>query len=577
MSRYLITSALPYINGVKHLGNLVGSMLPADAYARFHRACGHEVLFICATDEHGTPAELAAHEAGLPVAEYCAKMHTLQKELGERFGLSFDSFGRSHSSQNHEITQHFYHQLDQNGFLEERVTRQVYSIDDGRFLPDRYVVGTCKHCGYERARGDQCENCTRVLDPTDLINPRSAISGSTNIETRDSRHLFLKQSQMVGRLREWIDSKKDWPLLVTSIARKWLDEGLNDRSITRDLSWGIPVAYKGEVRSGFEGKVFYVWFDAPIEYIGATMEWADATMNNWKRWWREDEGATDVRYVQVMGKDNVPFHTVGFPVTLFGSQEPWKVVDYIKGLNWMNYYGGKFSTSGNRGIFMDNALELLPADYWRWYLLANAPESDDSNFTWEHFQATVNHDLADVLGNFVNRIAKFCTVRFEGRIPDKGEYGALEAETTTALEQKLTTLTNHMEALEFRKSATELRSMWVVGNEYLQKAEPWMRIKTDPVPAGVSIRYALNLALVFTALAQPFIPETSAKIASALTNTDSALAWPKTVADKLAQLTLGAPIRVPEVLFGKIDDAQLAEWAERFGGANGKSGQDSDR
>ena len=350
-------------------------------------------------------------------------------------------FGRSHSPQNHEITQHFYHQLDQNGFLEERVTRQVYSIDDGRFLPDRYVVGTCKHCGYERARGDQCENCTRVLDPTDLINPRSAISGSTNIETRDSKHLFLKQSQMVGRLREWIDSKKDWPLLVTSIARKWLDEGLNDRSITRDLSWGIPVAYKGEVRPGFEGKVFYVWFDAPIEYIGATMEWADATKNNWKRWWREDEGAADVRYIQVMGKDNVPFHTVGFPVTLFGSQEPWKVVDYIKGLNWMNYYGGKFSTSGNRGIFMDNALELLPADYWRWYLLANAPESDDSNFTWEHFQTTVNHDLADVLGNFVNRIAKFCTARFEGLVPDKGEYGALETETTTALEQKLTTLT----------------------------------------------------------------------------------------------------------------------------------------
>ena len=510
--RYLITSALPYINGVKHLGNLVGSMLPADTYARFQRAQGNEVLFICATDEHGTPAELAAHEAGLPVEEYCAQMHDLQKKLGDRFGLSFDLFGRSHSPQNHEITQHFYHQLDKNGFLEERTTRQVYSIDDGRFLPDRYVVGTCKHCGYERARGDQCENCTRVLDPTDLINPRSAISGSTNIETRDSKHLFLKQSEMVGHLREWIDSKTDWPVLVTSIARKWLDEGLKDRSITRDLTWGIPVAYQGRVRPGFEGKVFYVWFDAPIEYIGASMEWADATNNDWKRWWREDEGAGDVRYVQVMGKDNVPFHTVGFPVTLFGSQEPWKVVDYIKGLNWMNYYGGKFSTSGNRGLFMDQALELLPADYWRWYLLANAPESDDSNFTWEHFQVTVNHDLADVLGNFVNRIAKFCTARFGGVVPEKGEYGALEAETATALEQRLATLTRQMEALEFRKSAAELRSMWVIGNEYLQKAEPWMRIKTDPSSAEVSIRYALNLALTFAALAQPFIPETSAKI-----------------------------------------------------------------
>ncbi|PZR74608.1 MAG: methionine--tRNA ligase [Chthoniobacterales bacterium] len=570
MSRYLITSALPYINGVKHLGNLVGSMLPADAYARFQRARGREVLFICATDEHGTPAELAAHEAGMPIDEYCARMHSVQKDLGSRFGLSFDHFGRSHSPQNHEITQHFYHQLDQNGLLEERSTRQVYSIDDKRFLPDRYVVGTCPHCGYESARGDQCENCTRVLDPADLINPHSAISGSTNIEIRDSNHLFLKQSLMVGRLREWIDSRKDWPLLVTSIARKWLDEGLNDRSITRDLSWGIPVAYEGKVRPGFEGKVFYVWFDAPIEYIGATMEWADATKNNWKRWWREDEGAGDVRYVQVMGKDNVPFHTVGFPVTLFGSEEPWKVVDYIKGLNWMNYYGGKFSTSGNRGIFMDQALELLPADYWRWYLLANAPEPADSNFTWEHFQATINHDLADVLGNFVNRIAKFCTARFEGRIPDQGEYGPLEIETTQALEQKLTSLTGYMEALDFRKSTSELRSMWVIGNEYLQRAEPWMKIKTDPASAGVSIRYALNLALLFASLAQPFIPETSAKITRALNNTDSPLIWPRNVADRLSQLTPGAAITVPEVLFAKIEDSQVAEWAERFGGAEKK-------
>jgi methionyl-tRNA synthetase len=565
MNRFLITSALPYINGVKHLGNLVGSMLPADAYARFQRARGNEVLFICATDEHGTPAELAAHEAGLPIDEYCAKMHDLQKDLGDRFGLSFDLFGRSHSPQNHEITQHFYHQLDKNGFLEERVTRQVYSIDDGRFLPDRYVVGTCKHCGYERARGDQCENCTRVLDPTDLINPRSAISGSTNIETRDSKHLFLKQSQMVGRLREWIDSKKDWPLLVTSIARKWLDEGLHDRSITRDLGWGIPVAYQGKVRPGFEGKVFYVWFDAPIEYVGATMEWAEATKNNWKRWWREDEGAADVRYVQVMGKDNVPFHTVGFPVTLFGSQEPWKVVDYIKGLNWMNYYGGKFSTSGNRGLFMDQALELLPADYWRWYLLANAPESDDSNFTWEHFQATVNHELADVFGNFVNRIAKFCMARFAGVVPDKGEYGSLEVETTNALEQRLVTLTRLMEALEFRKSATELRSMWVIGNEYLQKAEPWMRIKTDPASAGVSIRYALNLAMFFAALAQPFIPETSAKTTQAFAGNKRPLTWPTAISDTLES---GSKIGVPDVLFAKIEETQVTEWTERFGGAN---------
>src|SRR3954463_5897789 len=261
-------------------------MLPADAYARFQRARGNEVLFICATDEHGTPAELAAHEAGLPIDEYCARMHAVQKDLGERFGLSFDHFGRSHSPQNHEITQHFYHQLDGHGLLEERTTRQVYSIDDKRFLPDRYVVGTCPHCGYPSARGDQCENCTRVLDPADLIDPRSAISGSSDLEIRDSTHLFLKQSQFVPQLREWIASKTDWPVLVTSIANKWLDEGLHDRGITRDVEWGVPVP--DDIADGkLRGKVFYVWFDAPIEYIGATREWAEANKKGdaWKRWW----------------------------------------------------------------------------------------------------------------------------------------------------------------------------------------------------------------------------------------------------------------------------------------------------
>src|SRR2546423_4633968 len=271
MKRVLITSAIPYVAGVKHLGNLVGSMLPADIFARYCRSRGYDTWAICATDEHGAPVELAAREEGTPVADYAAKWHQVQKELGDRFGLSWDNFGRSSSPQNHELTLHFARQLWKNGFLELRVTKQSYSVTDGRFLPDRYVIGTCPHCGYDRARGDQCENCTRVLDPVDLIKPRSAVSGSTNIELRDSKHLFLKQSEMVGRLREWIDSKTDWPVLVTSIARKWLDEGLKDRSITRDLSWGIPVASKGQVRPGFEGKVFYVWVDAPIAYARALL------------------------------------------------------------------------------------------------------------------------------------------------------------------------------------------------------------------------------------------------------------------------------------------------------------------
>ena len=373
MGRHLITSALPYINGVKHLGNLVGSMLPADVYARYMRLRGHEVLFICATDEHGTPAELAAAAAGLSVAEYCAEQHEIQADLARRYGLSFDHFGRSSSAQNAELTRHFAEQLRANGMIEERVTDQVYSLDDERFLPDRYIIGTCPHCGYERANGDQCENCARLLEPSDLINPRSAISGSTRLEVRATRHLFIRQSLMADRVRAWIDSHTDWPILVSSIARNWLNVGLEDRSITRDLKWGIPVGWPG-----FEDKVFYVWFDAPIEYIGATKEWADLDpgARDWRSWWFD---AGDVRYTEFLGKDNIPFHTVNFPITIIGSGEPWKLVDYVKGFNYLTYYGGKFSTSQQRGVFMDAAIELLPADYWRYALLASAPELDDIN------------------------------------------------------------------------------------------------------------------------------------------------------------------------------------------------------
>ncbi|PKP63271.1 MAG: methionine--tRNA ligase, partial [Alphaproteobacteria bacterium HGW-Alphaproteobacteria-8] len=432
MARILVTSALPYINGIKHLGNLVGSMLPACAYARYMRARGHEVLYICATDEHGTPAEIAAANAGEPVADYCARMHGVQKALGEGFRLSFDHFGRSSSLRNRQLTQHMAGRLADAGLIEEVSTRQVYSPADGRFLPDRYVEGTCPNCGYDRARGDQCENCTKQLDPTDLLNPRSAISGATDLEVRETRHLFLRQSQMRAQLRAWNESKTDWPILTASIAKKWLNdgEGLQDRGITRDLTWGVPVMRGTQPWPGMEGKVFYVWFDAPIEYIAATAEWADAHGQPdaaWRRWWREDQGAHDVRHVEFMGKDNVPFHTLSFPATLMGANfdgaEPWKLVDYIKSTHWLTYEGGKFSTSQGRGVFMDQALEIMPSDCWRWWLLANAPEGSDSDFTWSAFQAGVNKDLSDVLGNFVSRVTKFARSKFGETVPEGGAYG----------------------------------------------------------------------------------------------------------------------------------------------------------
>ncbi len=567
MARILITSALPYINGVKHLGNLAGSMLPADVYARFLRAQGHEVLYICATDEHGTPAELAAAEAHQDVFSYCEEQHAIQHRLGRAFGLSWDWFGRSSSPQNRLLTQHFADVLEDNGLIEERVDRMIYSIDDKRFLPDRYVEGTCPHCGHRPARGDQCDNCGRLLDPPDLIEPYSAVSGSTNLEIRETRHLYLLQTRLEGQIRAWLDSKADWPLLARSIGYKHLDEGLIDRGITRDLAWGVPVTRGGQPRTGFEDKVFYVWFDAPIEYIAATREWADAEGQDWERWWRTDKGARDVRYVEFMGKDNVAFHTVGFPATLIGSKEPWKLVDTLKAFNWLNWYGDKFSTSQKRGVFMDTALELLPPDTWRWYLTANAPEGSDTAFTWEQFQSAVNRDLADVLGNFVNRIIKFAETRFDGLVPAGGEPGPLELKLFSDVSAKLDEVTQLFEAMEMRKAAQELRALWVLGNEYLTEAAPWTAIKTDTDRAAVIVRTGLNLVGLFARASAPIIPFTAETVALAVGEPWPG-AWPSADgAAELSRIEAGRPVKAPEVLFRKLEDAQIDEWRERFGGS----------
>ncbi|QEW19093.1 Methionine--tRNA ligase [Marinibacterium anthonyi] len=567
MTRHLITSAIPYINGIKHLGNLVGSQLPADLFARYQRGRGNEVMYICATDEHGTPAELAAAKAGQPVAEYCAEMHEVQARIAEGFRLSFDHFGRSSSQQNRKLTQHFAGVLADQGLIREVSETQMYSPTDGRFLPDRYIEGTCPNCGYDSARGDQCDNCTKQLDPVDLINPHSTISGATDLEMRETKHLYLRQSAMKDRLEAWIESKTDWPVLTTSIAKKWLNDGdgLQDRGITRDLDWGVPVMKGDQPWPGMEGKVFYVWFDAPIEYIACAQEWVDAGKGtDWERWWRTDKGADDVTYTQFMGKDNVPFHTLSFPVTILGSEEPWKLVDYIKSFNYLNYDGGQFSTSRGRGVFMDQALEILPADYWRWWLLSHAPESSDSEFTWEGFQAGVNKDLADVLGNLVSRVTKFCRSKFGEVVPEGGTLGEQEDALIADLTTRIRAYEGHMEAIEVRKAATELRAIWVAGNEYLQSAAPWSVFKSDPERAAAQIRLALNLIRLYAVLSAPFIPDTSARMLDAMGTTDDA--WPDDVAAALSTLPAGHGFTVPEVLFAKITDEQREDWQTRFAG-----------
>ncbi|QSO52674.1 methionine--tRNA ligase [Alicyclobacillus curvatus] len=554
-------SALPYINGVKHLGNLAGSLLPADVYARFLRLEGEDVLFICATDEHGTPAELSAADAGLSVKDYCDRMHHKQAEIYNQFGLSFDYFGRSSSPQNRAMTQHFYQKLNENGFLIERTVQQFYSIDDKRFLPDRYVIGTCPKCGYTAARGDQCEQCTSLLDPTELINPRSAVSGTTNLQVRGTKHLFLRLDALAEEIRVWVDNHQAvWPRLTSSISYKWLDEGLQERGITRDLDWGIPVP-----RPGFDGKVFYVWFDAPIEYISATVEWADedAATRDWKSWWLD---TSDVTYSQFLAKDNVPFHTVFWPGVVLGTRESWLMADQIKSFSWLTYYGGKFSTSSKRGVFLDQALGLRPADEWRYFLLAQSPESDDSSFTWEAFASAVNKDLVGAFGNFVSRILKLSEKEFGDEIPTGGVTTDSEDDLMEECSRVVGSYRSHLQRTEYRKAIQSLRELWSAGNAYIDKTAPWSLMKQDRDRAAVILRISINLVRLFAAAAWPVIPFASERVFDALGLSEDERRVELSQLVGLMDLQAGRKFAAPGHLFTRISDDNIAAWKQQFVG-----------
>lgn len=553
MKKQLITSALPYVNGLPHLGHLVGCLLPADICARFQRQRGRDTLFICGTDEHGTVSEVGAAQENMPVADYCKKYHDRHADLYRRFNLSFDFFGRTSSDQNKEITYRIFHKLDENGLIEEKTTKQVYSPDDDRYLPDSYVIGTCPYCGYDRAKGDQCENCTKVLDPTDLIHPRSVLSGSSNIEIRETKHLFLNLPKMESELSNWIETKKGvWPDIAYSIAKKWLKEGLRERGITRDLKWGFAVP-----KAGFENKVFYVWFDAPIGYIGITKEWADAVPGrHWEDWWLNPD---NVNHIEFMGKDNIPFHTISFPATLRGTREGWTEVGFLKGMNYLNFAGGKFSKSAHRGIFMDDALTEFPVDYWRYWLIANAPESDDASFTFDHFAATVNKDLNDVLGNFINRVLKMTSNNFGTVIPPMGPVTDAETDLYAALDTLVADYARYMENLEFRKAMATLREIWVSGNNYIAKTEPWKVVKTDKAYAGTILNTALNLIRLFAQMAAPVMPETAEKML-ALVGEPADFVWPtEKMATYLTTLPAGRAFLPSDPLFSKITPERLEE------------------
>ena len=562
MSKILITSALPYVNGVPHLGHLVGCLLPSDVYARYMRMMGHEVLYVCGTDEHGTPSEVGAAKEGMDVADYCLKYHNRHKEAYDAFNLSFDYFGRTSSEQNREITYHIFEQLDKNGLIEEESIKQIFSIDDNRFLPDRYVTGTCPHCGYDKARGDQCENCTKVLDPTELINPRSTISGSTNLEVRETKHLFLNLPKLEKQLAEWVKSKEPfWPDVAYSIAQKWLKEGLRPRCITRDLKWGFPVPKKG-----FEDKVFYVWFDAPIGYLGITKQWADEKPGerNWKDWWLD---AKDVYYVQFMGKDNVPFHSISFPATLLGTGENWTKVDYLKGMSYLTFEGGKFSKSEQRGVFAEDAVKEFPADYWRYWLISNAPEASDSSFTFDLFAGVVNKDLNGVLGNFVSRVMKMTASKIGAEVPAGGEMTEVEEKLIADLQEKADNYCKYMEGLEFKKAMNELRAIWVDGNHDISVTEPWTVIKTDPARAAAILRVCLNLIRIYALLSAPVMPETSAKILAkfGLNAADMPVLKGFNAAKEIEALQPGHKFEVGDALFERIAPEKTEELKAKYG------------
>ena len=553
--KILITSALPYVNGIPHLGHLAGCLLPSDIYARFNRLIGNEVLYICGTDEHGTPSELGAKKENMDVKDYTTKYHNLHKDIYEKFNLSFDYFGRTSSKENKELTQQIAKELYNNGYIEIKESEQMYSIDDNMFLPDRYVVGTCPYCGADNARGDQCEKCTKVLDAKDLINPKSAVSGSTNLEFRKTKHLYIKLSKLSDKVRDWVNTR-NWNKLTIGIANKWLDEGLSDRSITRDLKWGVDVPT--DIFPDMEGKVFYVWFDAPIGYISITKELLG---DNYKQWWHLDNGADEVKYVEFMGKDNVPFHSITFPATLIGANENYKKVDVLKGLSYLNFNGGKFSKSANRGIFADQAIEEFESDYWRYWLVKNAPETDDTDFTFERFADEINKDLNDVLGNFVLRVLKFYNSKFGDTLQHIPANTDKEKDIVKSLNEKIENYTSYLSNMEYRKAIAELRSIWVSGNEYIDEMAPWSVYKTEPEKAGEILAFAINLIRIFMILAQPIIPNTSERVLQSLNSNGD---WIRDVETEVQTITKGHKFMVPEYMFTKITAEKIAELNEKY-------------
>ncbi len=561
--RYTITAALPYTNGPIHIGHLAGVYVPADIYARYLRLIGEDVAFICGSDEHGVPITIKAKKEGVTPQAIVDKYHKIIKDSFEDFGISFDNYSRTSAKIHHETASEFFKTLyDKNEFVEE-VSEQLYDAEANQFLADRFVVGTCPKCGNEESYGDQCENCGTSHNATDLINPKSAITGNVPA-LKETKHWFLPLNKHENFLREWIleGHKKDWKPNVYGQVKSWIDDGLRPRAVTRDLDWGIPVPVNGG-----EGKVLYVWFDAPIGYISATKEWAAREGKNWEDYWKNE----DTTLVHFIGKDNIVFHCIIFPAML-KAEGSYILPENVPANEFLNLEGNKLSTSKNWAVWLPDYLQDFPnqQDVLRYALTANAPETKDNDFTWKDFQARNNNELVAIFGNFINRVVVLTNKYYSGIVPKPTAYLAIDEETLAAVKAYPAVISSSIERYRFREASQELMNLARLGNKYLADEEPWKTIKTDQARTQTVMFVALQIASALATLSEPFLPFTSAKLKGILcfsqndiviptergTSDEESLKW-EDISTKEILLPASHQIGKGELLFSKIEDAQI--------------------
>ena len=553
--RYTITAALPYTNGPIHIGHLAGVYVPSDIYARYLRLQGKDVAFVCGSDEHGVAISMKAKKEGISPQAVIDKYDGIIRQSFIDFGISFDNYSRTSSTIHHETASAFFKKLyDNNDFVEE-VTEQLYDAKADQFLADRFVTGTCPKCDNPEAYGDQCEKCGSTLNATDLINPKSTITGETPI-LKSTKHWFLPLDRYADFLKSWIleGHAKDWKANVLGQVKSWIDGGLEPRAVTRDLDWGIDVPV-----AGAEGKKLYVWFDAPIGYISATKEWAARVGKNWEDYWKKD----DTKLVHFIGKDNIVFHCIIFPAML-KAEGSYILPDNVPANEFLNLEGNKLSTSKNWAVWLHEYLQDFPdkQDVLRYALTANAPETKDNDFTWKDFQARNNNELAAVFGNFINRVVVLTHKYYQGVVPTPADFNEVDVQVLNELKAYPAVISSSIERYRFREALGELMNVARLGNKYLADEEPWKMVKSDPERVKTQMYVALQVAAALRVLCEPFLPFTACKLAGTLQTSD-ALNW-KTVEETSDLLPAGHQIGVGEILFAQIEDAEIQKQIDKL-------------